>query len=93
LSVVDLWRNKFAYRFYDFTYEGTNETVGKLGGFHLEARPKEYGKEALRSYFTDESGKVHATPYNRAAIATDPEADCELKQQSCSIPLAAETPK
>jgi hypothetical protein len=93
LSMLELWRNKFTYRFYDYTYLVTNETGGKYKGFHLEARPKEYGKEELRSYFIDESGKARATPYNRAPNIGDPDADCELKQQSCSIPLAPDVPK
>jgi len=93
LSVIDLWRNKFTYRFYDFTYRPANETGGDYKGFQIEARPKEYGKEAVRSYFVVESGTVRATPYDRAANPGDSAADCEWKRQDCSVPLPPDLPK
>ena len=95
LSVVELWRNKFSYRFYNFEYQPTNEVNGKYKGFRLDARPQEYGKQALRSYFVDESGVVHATAQDRAAKAEDTDASCELQQKDCNVAgiSADETPK
>jgi hypothetical protein len=86
LSVLGLWSNRFHYSFYDFTYTPTDGTNGAFKGFHLEARPAEYAKKALRSYLSDQTGMVHATPMNRAATFNDPDAACEAKQQSCSVP-------
>jgi hypothetical protein len=85
LSVIDLWRNKFSYQFYDFEYEPTKAPNGKYKGFRLEARPQQYGELALRSYFMDEGGIVHATPQDRAANSGDPDASCELLEKDCSI--------
>lgn len=95
LSVLDLWRNKFSYRFYKFGYEPTNAVNSKYKGFRLEARPQEYGKQALRSYFMDESGVVHATPQDRAATAEDADATCEFQQKDCTIAASSanEAPK
>jgi hypothetical protein len=84
LSVLELWSNHFRYKFYDFTYTPTDEQDSKFQGFRLEASPTEYGQVALRSYLADQSGIVHATPFNRVAALTDPDAGCEAKQpQEC----------
>jgi len=93
LSIVQLWRNKFTYRDYDFSYQATNKTGGKYKSFHLEARPKEYGKQSLRSYLIDETGKPHATPYDRPANLSDPDANCEPSKQNCSTLPALDAPK
>jgi hypothetical protein len=95
LSVLELWRNKFSYQFYKFEYQPTNAASGKYKGFELAARPQEYGKKALRSYFMDESGVVRATPQDRAAKAEDTDARCEFQQKDCTIAAisADETPK
>jgi hypothetical protein len=86
LSVIGLWSDRFLYSFYGFTYTPTDGTNGAFKGFHLEARPAEYGKKALRSYLADQTGIVHVTPMNRAATFNDPDAACEAKQESCSVP-------
>ena len=83
LSVFGLWRNDFVYSGYRFTYAALKESGGEYKGFQLQARPEEYGKEALRSYYMDESGAVHATPEDRAANAGDADAGCELTQKNC----------
>jgi hypothetical protein len=84
LSVLQLWSNHFRYQFYDFTYTPTEDQGGKFLGFRLEARPSEYGKVAIRSYLADQSGVVHATPFDRAATPSDSDASCETKQpQQC----------
>jgi len=94
LSVLDLWRDNFSYQFYKFQYQPTNAVNGKYKGFRLDARPLEYGKRALRSYFMDESGVTHATPQDRAAKAEDADANCEFQQKDCTIAAisADETP-
>jgi hypothetical protein len=84
LSVFGLWRNKFTYSSYGFTYAATQKTGGQYKGFLLQARPQEYGREALRSYYMDEKGIVCATPEDRAANSADPDAACELAQKDCS---------
>lgn len=43
--------------------------------FILEMRPDRYGEETIRSYVSDGSGVIHATPENRPARFTDPPAD------------------
>jgi hypothetical protein len=88
LSVLELWRNKFSYQFYRFNYEPTNAVNGRYKGFRLDARPQEYGKQALRSYFMDEHGVVHATPHDRAATAEDADANCEFQQKDCTMAAA-----
>ena len=95
LSVLELWRNKFSYQFYKFEYHPTNAVNGRYKGFRLDARPQEYGKQALRNYFMDESGVVHATPQDRAAKSEDTDASCEFQQKDCTIAAisADETPK
>lgn len=94
LSVLDLWRDNFSYQFYKFQYQPTSAVNGKYKGFRLDARPLEYGKRALRSYFMDESGVAHATPQDRAAKAEDADANCEFQQKDCTIAAisADETP-
>jgi hypothetical protein len=89
LSVLQLWNNHFGYEFYDFTYMPTEEQSGKFLGFRLEARPSEYGKGAVRSYLADQSGVVHATPFDRIATPADPDAACEGKQPQTCFPVDA----
>lgn len=95
LSVLELGRNKFSYQFYKFEYQPANALNGKYKGFRLDARPQEYGKQALRSYFMDESGVVHTTPQDHAARAEDADASCEFQQKDCTMAAisAAEAPK
>ncbi len=63
-------------------YEITYVSMGNKdhpGDFTLEARPESYGATGLRSYFVDQSFLIHATPENRSATASDPEAlPCEF---------------
>jgi len=40
--------------------------------FNITARPKQYGIIGLRSYYVDQTGVVHATPFDRPAAADDP---------------------
>ena len=84
LSVLSLWTNRFSFASYRFTYTATDKDGWYYQGFRLEARPEEYGKIALRSYFVDQNGVTHATPLNRAATTADANAECEVKMQDCS---------
>jgi len=38
----------------------------------MEARPVQFGVDGVRSYWTDELGRIHWTRENRAATADDP---------------------
>jgi hypothetical protein len=48
---------------------GPVETDGLIHGYALQARAGNYG---FRSFYTDESGALHATKENRAATPQDP---------------------
>jgi len=45
--------------------------------FILEMRADPYGQQTIRSYVSDGSGVIHATPENRPARFTDPLADAK----------------
>ena len=75
------------------------ESTGLLTGFTLEARPREYGLSAIRSYLflvsalpVRPSGPpgsyvVHATTQDRPATEADPLAlDCEIGGRDCGLP-------
>ena len=48
-------------------------------GYVLEARPAQFGVDGVRSYWTDELGRIHWTRENRAATADDPVIEeCDL---------------
>jgi hypothetical protein len=51
---------------------GAMRENGKVTGYLLSARPLEFGKTGKRSFIVDESGKVHSTDENRAAVLSDP---------------------
>jgi hypothetical protein len=85
MSVLALWTNHFSFGSYRFTYTATGKDGWYYQGFRLDARPEEYGKIALRSYFVDQNGVTHATPLNRAATAADANAECEVKMQDCGL--------
>lgn len=53
-------------------------------GFALTARPRDYGKDGVRSYFVDETGIVRGTSDNRAAGPDDPPVPaCEYDLNPC----------
>jgi hypothetical protein len=65
---------------YVLTYEPTATADGKPTHFTVSLRPEHYGVEGIRSYFMDDSGKVHATPEDRPATADDALAlTCEIE--------------
>jgi hypothetical protein len=48
------------------------DSGGRIRRYTLIARPQHFGKDETRSFFTDESGVIHATPENRAPTIQDP---------------------
>jgi len=59
-------------------YRGTEPAVTVEGctrfkGFTITARPAEFGKTGILSFFVDESRRIHFTSENRPARANDPE--------------------
>jgi len=48
------------------------DSAGRIKAYTLIARPHRFGKDETRSFFTDESGALHATPENRAPTIQDP---------------------
>lgn len=54
-------------------------TETTAAGYVMEARPAQFGVDGVRSYWTDELGRVHWTRENRAATAADPVIEqCDL---------------
>ena len=54
-------------------------TETTAAGYIMEARPVQFGVDGVRSYWTDELGRIHWTRENRAATADDPVIeDCDL---------------
>jgi len=54
-------------------------TETTAAGYVIEARPAQFGVDGVRSYWTDELGRIHWTRENRAATATDPVIEeCDL---------------
>lgn len=52
---------------YAFSYQ-----VGETGqSYTISARPTKYGKSGMRSFLTDQTGVIRATPENRPATAHD----------------------
>ena len=44
---------------------------GKLAGYVVTARPESYSVDGVRSFYTDESGVIRATPEERAPSSAD----------------------
>ena len=54
-------------------------TETTAAGYIMEARPVQFGVDGVRSYWTDELGRIHWTRENRAATASDPVIEeCDL---------------
>ena len=86
--------NQFLY-----DYKPRLDSTGLLTGFTLEARPREYGVSAIRSYLfvvaalplppngPPGSYVVHATSEDRPATEADPLAlECEIGGRDCGLP-------
>ena len=64
----------------DASHCNSSDASGKIAHFHFTLRPEHYGD---RSYFTDDSGKIHATSEDRSATANDPEPlTCEVEENT-----------
>ena len=62
----------FVTRRYKFTYApGPADKDGKITTYTVTGRPIRYGRAVVRSFFTDESGVIHATQEDRAATTQD----------------------
>jgi hypothetical protein len=54
-------------------------TETEAAGYIINARPVQFGVDGVRSYWTDEFGRIHWTRENRAATADDPVIEeCDL---------------
>ena len=54
-------------------------TETTAAGYVMEARPVQFGVDGVRSYWTDELGRIHWTRENRGATADDPVIEeCDL---------------
>jgi hypothetical protein len=72
---------------YILDYEPERDASGKIAHFNVSLRPKRYVEDGIRSYFMDDSGVIHATPEDRPATSTDPEAlPCELGEVCVDLP-------
>jgi hypothetical protein len=72
---------------YILDYEPERDPSGKISHFNVTLRPKRYVEDGIRSYYMDDSGVIHATPEDRPATSTDPEAlPCELGEVCVNAP-------
>jgi hypothetical protein len=63
----------------DASHCNRSDASGEIANFHLTLRPEHYG---YRCYFTDDSGKIHATSEDRSATANDPAPlTCEVEEK------------
>jgi hypothetical protein len=61
-------------------YQPQRDASGEIGHFYFTLRPEHYGVDGVRSYFTDDSGEIHATSEDRSATADDPAPlSCEVE--------------
>ena len=62
------------------------DSTGRQSGFYVIARPDQYGRSGVRSYYFDETGIIRGTPQNREANSADePTPECEWKEHvNCS---------
>ncbi|MGA8441004.1 MAG: hypothetical protein WB762_03955 [Candidatus Sulfotelmatobacter sp.] len=64
-------------------YQPQSDASGKIDHFYFTLRPEHYGVDGVRSYFTDDSGKIHATSEDRSATANDPAPlTCEVEENT-----------
>ncbi len=57
---------------YIFTYRPGPLVNGRIDTYTVVARPMQYGKTGIRSFFTDQSGVIRVTNENREPTAGDP---------------------
>jgi hypothetical protein len=72
--------NRAAHRGDVVEYQPQRDASGKIHHFYFTLRPEHYGVDGIRSYFTDDSGEIHATSEDRSATADDPAPlACEIE--------------
>ena len=63
----------FERKGYKFTYKpGAADSKGNIGAYTIVVRPIQFGKTGKRSFFSDQTGKIHATSDDREPTAKDP---------------------
>ena len=62
-------QNRCSWEGYNVRYE--RRSTGLRGGYTLEARPEQYGRTGVRSFYMDQSGVIRATEEDRAATERD----------------------
>jgi hypothetical protein len=73
LSVSSPFGNQVMGGTYSLVYRPRRTlTETTAAGYIMEARPVQFGVDGVRSYWTDELGRIHWTRQNRAATADDP---------------------
>jgi hypothetical protein len=50
---------------------GAADSHGQVAHYTVIAQPQHFGKDGIRSFFTDESGEFWFTSENRAPMASD----------------------
>ena len=56
---------------------GSRDDSGKVTSYEVTARPIEYGKTGIQSYWMDETGVIHQTEADRSAARDDPKAELQ----------------
>ena len=62
-------QNRCSWDGYEVRYE--RRSSGLRGGYTLQARPEQYGRTGVRSFYMDQSGVIRATEEDRAATERD----------------------
>jgi hypothetical protein len=57
---------------YTFAYQPAPAVRGRVEAYTVVARPTQYGKTGVWSYFTDQTGTIRRTEYNREPTPHDP---------------------
>jgi len=80
LSVFSRFPNDVIGGTYSIVYRPHRAlTESTAAGYVMELRPAHFGVDGVRSYWTDDLGRIHWTRENRAATAADPVIEeCDL---------------
>lgn len=75
---IEHWDENLAEPRYIFQYAPRIDPAGRRTGYVLTARPAAYNADGVRSYYSDETQRLHWTSDDRGATAEDAEAlPCE----------------
>jgi hypothetical protein len=78
---------------YRVSYVGIRDSLGRVTGFEIVARPMAYGASGMRSYFVQSDGPIHVTRAHRAATASDAVVPaCEYGERDTSAVACARMP-